>query len=196
MRGEFRRRGLHPLAAVALSAVWPGLGHFGHSNRRALPLAFGTLGITALLLAFVVTRSGITLLAWILTPLQLQIAIIGAVIVLVFRIAVAVDAYRVARRLLPSSKDDRTATVEAVDAYKAARRLLPSSNDDGIAVVAAIDAYKAARRLDQQQSRGIPQNRVGGHTRCADRDDRRSPPLRHSIRRCPARSVIRCVRVG
>ena len=47
---DLRRQGPDPLVAVALSAVWPGLGHFGHNNARALlltnlTLAAGVVGV-------------------------------------------------------------------------------------------------------------------------------------------------------
>jgi len=92
-----RTRGPHPLVAAALSVIWPGLGHFGHRNRRALILLLGSLAASAVLVAFVATRSEATLLAWTVTRSPLWAIIVVAGLVLVFRIWVAVDAYAVAR---------------------------------------------------------------------------------------------------
>ena len=99
--GEFTRRGPAPLAAVALSAVWPGLGHFGHRNRRAAVLTLGTLGTAAVGVAYIATRRGTTLVAWGVTPLWLWSVIAAAVCILALRIGVAVDAYRTAARRSP-----------------------------------------------------------------------------------------------
>ena len=92
-----RTRGPHPLVAAALSVIWPGLGHFGHRNRRALILLSGSLAASAVLVAYVSTRSKTTLLTWTVTRSPLWITIVVAGLVLVFRIWVAVDAYMVAR---------------------------------------------------------------------------------------------------
>ena len=62
-----RTRGPHPLMAAALSVIWPGLGHFGHRNRRALILLSGSLAASAVLVAYVATRSNSTLLTWTVT---------------------------------------------------------------------------------------------------------------------------------
>ena len=97
-RQERRRRGPRPLTAAALSAVWPGLGHFRHNNRRALTLFIGTSGAAVLAFLSVAERNGSSLLTWAVMPSRLWIAIIGTSCVLVFRIAVAIDSYRVARR--------------------------------------------------------------------------------------------------
>ena len=83
--------------AAALSVLWPGLGHFGHRNRRALILLLGSLAASAALVAFVATRSRTTLLTWTVTRSPLWITIVIAGLALVFRIWVAVDAYMVAR---------------------------------------------------------------------------------------------------
>ena len=96
--GESTRRGPEPLAAVALSAAWPGLGHFGHRNGRAAVLTFGTLGAAAAGVIYVATRRPATLLAWSVTPSWLWIVIAGTVCVLALRIGIAVDAYRTAAR--------------------------------------------------------------------------------------------------
>ncbi len=91
-----RIRGPHPLVAAALSVIWPGLGHFGHRNRRALILLLSSLALSGALLAYVATRSKSTLLAWTFARSPLWITIIIAGLGLVFRIWVAVDAYMVA----------------------------------------------------------------------------------------------------
>ncbi len=96
--GEPTRRGPEPLAAVALSAAWPGVGHFGHHNRRAVVLTVGTLGAAVAGVIYIVTRRGTTLLAWSVTPLWLWGVIGGTLCVLALRIGVAVDAYRTAAR--------------------------------------------------------------------------------------------------
>ena len=83
--------------AALLSVFWPGLGHIGHRNRRALVLGVGSLAATLGLVAFVATRSETTLLTWTVTRSPLWITIAIAALVLVFRIWVAVDAYMVAR---------------------------------------------------------------------------------------------------
>ena len=90
-----RTRGPHPLVAAALSVIWPGLGHFGHRNRRALILLSGSLAASAVLVAYVSTRSKTTLLTWTVTRSPLWITIVVAGLVLVFRIWVVVDAYMV-----------------------------------------------------------------------------------------------------
>ena len=99
--GGFTRHGPAPLAAVALSAVWPGLGHFRHRNRRAAVLTLVTLGAAAGGVAYIATRRGTTLVAWSVTPLWLWSVIAAAVCVLALRIGVAVDAYRTAARRSP-----------------------------------------------------------------------------------------------
>lgn len=83
--------------AAVLSVFWPGLGHIGHRNRRALVLGLGSLAATLALIAYLATRSNTTLLAWTVTRSPLWITILIAGLVLVFRIWVAVDAYTVAR---------------------------------------------------------------------------------------------------
>ena len=83
--------------AAVLSVFWPGLGHIGHRNRRALILGLGSLAAVLALIAYVVTRSQTTLLTWTVTRSPLWITIVIAGLALVFRIWVAVDAYMVAR---------------------------------------------------------------------------------------------------
>ena len=94
-------RGPHPLVAAALSAVWPGLGHLGHRNRRGLLLAAATLVAAALGLAYLLTRRASTLLTWSVTRPSLLALIAATVCALVFRGAVAVDAFGTARRRSP-----------------------------------------------------------------------------------------------
>ena len=96
-----RRRGPDPLVAAALSAVWPGLGHFKHNTRRALLLINSTLMVTVIGLAYTATRTATTLLTWSVTRSSLQILMAGALVVLVFRAAVTVDAYRTAALRYP-----------------------------------------------------------------------------------------------
>ena len=96
-----RRRGPDPLVAVALSAVWPGLGHFRHSNRRAMVLAGSTLSVTAVGAFYIATRGIPTLLAWSVNPVALRLLVWVGVFSLVIRGAVAVDAYRTAARRQP-----------------------------------------------------------------------------------------------
>ena len=83
--------------AAALSVIWPGLGHFGHRNRRALVLLLSTLALAGSVVGFVATRSKTTLLTWTVTRSWLWITIVLAGLALVFRIGVAVDAYMVAQ---------------------------------------------------------------------------------------------------
>ena len=113
--GRLCRWGRRPLAAAALSAVWPGLGHFGYCNYRAMALSFGTLGGAAVVSTWLATRSERTLLAWSVTPSFLWSVIIGAVGALIFRVAVVADAYRVARRRCrPQHRDTRRLVSVAV----------------------------------------------------------------------------------
>ena len=100
-RSEVRRRGPHPLAAVALSAVWPGLGHFGHTNGRALLLSTASLAVAVVGLAYFLTRDVRTWLLWSVTRPSLQALIAATLGVLVFRWVVAFDAYRTAARRYP-----------------------------------------------------------------------------------------------
>lgn len=92
-------RGRHPLTAAALSAVLPGFGHFGYNNRRAYALITATLGATVAALAYLSTRSATTLLIWSVSPSRLRLAIVGAVVLLLLRIAVAVDVYMTVSRM-------------------------------------------------------------------------------------------------
>lgn len=106
------RRGPHPLVAAALSAVWPGLGHLGHRNRRGLLLAATTLTVAAAGLSYLSTRRARTLLTWSLTKPSLLALIVATV--LVFRWAVAADAFGTARlryRPRPRSALRRLGTV-------------------------------------------------------------------------------------
>ena len=95
--GGLHGRGRHPLLRAALSAAWPGLGHFGYCNRRAMILSTGTLGGTAVVFTYVATRSEETLLAWSVTISVLWVVMVAAAGAFVFRVAVVADAYRVAR---------------------------------------------------------------------------------------------------
>lgn len=71
-------RGRHPLTAAALSAVLPGFGHFGYSNRRAHALIITSVGAMAVTLALESTRSATTLLIWGVSPWPLRLVIAGA----------------------------------------------------------------------------------------------------------------------
>ena len=95
---DLRRRGPDPLVAAALSAIWPGLGHFGHRTRRALLFANGTLMAYVFALGYVVARGTSTLLLWTVNVSSLRIVMVGSLLLLAFRSAVAVDAYRTADR--------------------------------------------------------------------------------------------------
>ena len=95
---DLRRRGPDPLVAVALSVVWPGLGHFGHRNRRAILLVNVTLAAVVGGLAYTANRGVRTLLTWSVDRSSLRVLIVVAVAVLIFRVMVAVDAYRTAAR--------------------------------------------------------------------------------------------------
>lgn len=95
---DLRRRGPDPLVAAALSAIWPGLGHFGHRTRRALLFANGTLMAYVFALGYVVARGTRTLLLWTVDISSLRILMVGSLLVLACRSAVAVDAYRTADR--------------------------------------------------------------------------------------------------
>ena len=92
-------RGRHPLTAAALSAVLPGFGHFGYNNRRAYALIITSVGAIAAALAYVSTRSATTLLIWSVSPSRLRLVIAGAVVLLILRIAVAVDVYMTVSRM-------------------------------------------------------------------------------------------------
>ncbi|MDE0139190.1 MAG: LCP family protein [bacterium] len=95
---DLRRRGPDPLVAAALSAIWPGLGHFGHRTRRALLFANGTLMAYVFALGYVVATGTRTLLLWTVNVSALRILMVGSLVVLAFRSAVAVDAFRTADR--------------------------------------------------------------------------------------------------
>ncbi|WP_419944470.1 LCP family protein [Candidatus Poriferisodalis sp.] len=86
-------RGRHPLTAAALSAVLPGFGHFGYNNRRAYALIITSVAAMTAAVAYVSTRSATTLLIWSVSPTRLRLVIIGAVVLLLLRVAVAVDVY-------------------------------------------------------------------------------------------------------
>ena len=96
-RREFRGR--HPLTAAALSALLPGFGHFGYNNRRAYALIIASVGAMVAAVAYVSTRSATTLLIWSVSPTRLRLVIVGAVVLLLVRIAVAVDVYRTVSRM-------------------------------------------------------------------------------------------------
>ena len=96
-RREFRGR--HPLTAATLSAILPGFGHFGYNNRRAYALIITSVGAMAAVLAYVSTRSATTLLIWGVSPFRLRLVIAGAVVLLIVRIAVAVDVYMTVSRM-------------------------------------------------------------------------------------------------
>ncbi len=93
-----RPRRPHPLVAVILSAVWPGLGHFGHRDRRALLLTGATLTAVVIGLGYVASRGVRALLAWSLNVSSIWILVVVNLCVLVFRSVVAADAYRTAAR--------------------------------------------------------------------------------------------------
>ena len=95
---DLRRRGPDPLVAAALSAIWPGLGHFGHRTRRALLFANGTLMAYVFALGYVVATGTRTLLLWAVNVSALRILMVGSLVVLALRSAVAVDAFRTADR--------------------------------------------------------------------------------------------------
>ena len=92
-------RGRHPLTAAALSAVLPGFGHFGYNNRRAYALIITSVGAVVAALAFVSTRSATNLMIWSVSPSRLRLVIAGAVVLLILRIAVAVDVYMTVSRM-------------------------------------------------------------------------------------------------
>ena len=101
VKPEQRRRGPRPLAAAALSALWPGLGHFGHRNRRALAFATATLVVVAVGLLYFLTRDMRTWLARSITRRWLWALTAAALCVLVLRWAAAFDACRTAARRYP-----------------------------------------------------------------------------------------------
>lgn len=92
-------RGRHPLTAAALSALLPGFGHFGYNNRRAYALIIASAGSMVAAVAYVSTRSAATLLIWSVSPTRLRLVIVGAVVLLLVRIAVAVDVYLTVSRM-------------------------------------------------------------------------------------------------
>ena len=79
---DLRRRGPDPLVAAALSAIWPGLGHFGHRTRRALLFANGTLMAYVFALGYVVARGTRTLLLWTVNVSSLRILMVGRLLLL------------------------------------------------------------------------------------------------------------------
>ena len=91
-----RMSGRHPLAAAALSALWPGLGHLGHKNRRALVFAVVTLAVVASGLAYALTRDMRGLLELSLSRSALWFLVVAALVSLLWSGAVALDAYRTA----------------------------------------------------------------------------------------------------
>ena len=93
---ERQRRGLHPLAAVLLSAVWPGLGHIGYRNRRAATLGTAAAVAAAAAVLYALTSDTGTRITWLLTRGRLQAVIVAVLCLLLFRWAVAYDAYRIA----------------------------------------------------------------------------------------------------
>ena len=95
-------RGPHPLVAAALSAVWPGLGHMGHRNRRGLLLAAATLAVAAAGLAYFLTRRAGTLLTWSVTRPSILALMVATICALAFRWAVAADAFATAARRRPA----------------------------------------------------------------------------------------------
>ncbi len=92
-------RGRHALTAAALSALLPGFGHFGYNNRRAYALIIASVGAMVAAVAYVSTRSSTTLLIWSVSPARLRLVIVGAVVLLLLRIAVAVDVYLTVSRM-------------------------------------------------------------------------------------------------
>ncbi|MYA73666.1 MAG: LytR family transcriptional regulator [Acidimicrobiaceae bacterium] len=97
------------MVAAALSVIWPGLGHIGHHNVRAAKLVVTTLTAAVGLGWFVASRSTSTLVTWGVSRFWLWLAILFAGATLVFRIAVAVDAYMVAHGW-PQPEDRRVRT--------------------------------------------------------------------------------------
>ena len=95
-------RGPHPLVAAALSAVWPGLGHMGHRNRRGLLLAAATLAVAAGGIAYFLTRRAGTLLTWSVTRPSILALMVATICALAFRWAVAADAFATAARRRPA----------------------------------------------------------------------------------------------
>lgn len=92
-------RGRHPLTAAALSALLPGFGHFGYNNRRAYVLIVTSVAAMVTAVAYVSTRSATTLLIWSVDPTRLRLVIVGAVVLLLVRIAVAADVYMTVSRM-------------------------------------------------------------------------------------------------
>lgn len=82
-----------------LSSVLPGFGHFGYNNRRAYALIIPSIAAIVAALAFVFTRSATTLLIWSVSPWRLRLLIVGAVLLLLVRTAVAVDVYITVSRM-------------------------------------------------------------------------------------------------
>lgn len=94
------------MLAAALSVIWPGLGHFGHHNLRAVKLVVTTLTVAVGVGGFIASRSKATLLTWGVSRFWMWFAILVAGVTLVFRIAVAVDAYMAAQGW-PQSEERR-----------------------------------------------------------------------------------------
>jgi len=92
-------RGRHPLTAAALSALLPGFGHFGYNNRRAYALIITSVGAVVAVLAYLSTRSVSSMLIWSVSPSRLRLVIVGAVVLLLLRIAVAADVYMTVSRM-------------------------------------------------------------------------------------------------
>lgn len=92
-------RGRHPLTAAALSALLPGFGHFGYNNRRAYTLVIASIAAMVAAAAYASTRSTTTLLIWGVSPTRLRLVIVGAAVLLLVRVAVAVDVYLTVSRM-------------------------------------------------------------------------------------------------
>ncbi len=93
-----KRPGPTPLKAVALSAVWPGLGHFGHRNRRGAILVVLSLFGVAAAVIWVSQRTVGEILAWGVNMTSLRIVVAASACSLAIRWLVAVDAWRLACR--------------------------------------------------------------------------------------------------
>jgi LCP family protein required for cell wall assembly len=88
-------RAAGPLGAAVGSLVWPGLGHLVSGQRRRGAIIGGLTLLALLVAVWLVGRQRRTeVVAWTLQPRWLRIAMVVAVLVLVVRLVVGLDAYR------------------------------------------------------------------------------------------------------
>ncbi len=83
---------------MALSTIWPGLGHFGHNNRRGWLFTNLALASSAFGLGYIAARDSETLLVWSVNTFSLRLISAISLGTLASRALVALDAFRTAKR--------------------------------------------------------------------------------------------------